>query len=99
METTFQALSDASRIRIVQLLGAGSRSVDELRQELGISQSSTSQHLKTLLGCGLVSYRKHGNFRIYSLESERLQRAMAFFDNLWDHDLDRLRSHLEERNE
>jgi len=77
---------------MIHLLGAGSRTVNELMTSLEISQSSTSQHLKVLLDAELVNFTKHGNFRIYSLREDTLKKAYHFFDGLWDRDLQRLKS-------
>lgn len=91
----FGALGDPSRLRMVQLLGNKNYTVDELKTGLGISQSSTSQHLKVLLKVGLVDFTKQGNFRVYSLQRNELQKAMQFFNSLWDDGLARMKSNLE----
>ena len=82
---------------MVTMLGKKPLSVDEIKSELGISQSSTSQHLKVLYQVGLVTFSKKGNFRIYTLRKNELQKAMHFFDHLWDEGLDRLKSKLESK--
>jgi len=94
----FGALGDQSRFAMVMLLGKKDCTVDELRKSAGISQSSTSQHLKTLLEVGLVSYTKHGNFRIYSLRKDELKKAMRFFDRFWDDGLTKMKMTLEGKN-
>lgn len=95
MATIFFALGDPNRFKAVGLLGEKSLTVDELRTKLDISQSSTSQHLKVLSEAGLVSFTKHGNFRIYSLKKNELKKAMQFFDHLWDEGLEKLKMNLE----
>ncbi len=97
--TIFWALGDPNRFKAVKLLGEKPLTVDELRLKLSISQSSTSQHLKILSEAGLVSFSKHGNFRIYSLRKEELKKAMHFFDHLWDEGLEKLKTNLESKNE
>lgn len=91
----FKALADAKRMQIVTLLGESECTVGELESKLELSQSATSQHLKLLKDAGLVSYRKHGNFRIYKLQKSKLQEAMQFFDQFWDKGLGSLKSKLE----
>lgn len=93
--SVFKVLADENRSKMVWLLGEKEQTVGELEQALGLSQSSTSQHLKILTQSGLVSFRKHGNFRIYALKKEELRAAMSFFDSLWDKGLDRLKQNLE----
>ncbi len=95
IEKTFRALSDHNRFKMVLLLGEKPSTVEELRSKLAISQSSTSQHLKILHGVGLVTYAKHGNFRIYSLRLDELKKAMQFFNHLWDEGLTKLKLSLE----
>ena len=97
IEKTFAALSDSNRLKMVMLLGTKPLTVDEIRKELKISQSSTSQHLKKLSTAGLVSSSKHGNFRIYSLRQDNLKIAMQFFDHLWDDSLAKLKQEIRRR--
>lgn len=97
IEAIYKALGDPSRVKITALLGEKDCTVDELKDGAGISQSSTSQHLKILYKADLVSYKKHGNFRIYSLQKEQLSKAMHFFDGLWEKDLQTLKTKLENK--
>ncbi len=97
VEAVFKALGDPYRMKIIALLGEKECTVEQLKEGTGISQSSTSQHLKVLHSANLVAFKKHGNFRIYSLQREQLAKAMRFFDNLWDKDLETLKSKLENK--
>lgn len=97
VETVFRALADPNRIKMVMLLGEKACTVNQLKTSVGISQSSASQHLKILLEAKLVSCSKLGNFRVYSLRSEELKRAMGYFDKLWDEGLQTLKTTLESR--
>jgi biotin operon repressor len=72
----FKALSDASRLKIVALLAAGERSVEDLAARLGLTSSTVSHHLARLSAIGLVSARAEGYFSIYRLEEGALA-AMA----------------------
>ncbi|MDN5201906.1 metalloregulator ArsR/SmtB family transcription factor [Fulvivirgaceae bacterium BMA10] len=95
VESVFRILADKNRTRMVKLLGENELTVGELERSLGLSQSATSQHLKLLNDAGLVVCRKHGNFRIYSLRKEALQKAMRYFDSLWDEGLNKMKTKLE----
>ena len=99
MDTVFKALGDPNRLKMISLLGSRDCTVDQLKSNLEISQSSASQHLKILLQAGLVTFSKHGNFRIYSLQRAELKAAMSFFDQLWDQGLAQLKSKLEDHGE
>jgi len=66
----FRALSDPTRVRILDLLRTRERSVGELVDELGGSQQNVSKHLSTLHREGIVGRRRDGNRAIYSIADE-----------------------------
>ncbi len=64
----FLALSDPTRLRIVDLLRTREEaSVRELTEALGTSQQNVSKHLATLHAEGFVSRRKQGTSSIYAI--------------------------------
>jgi ArsR family transcriptional regulator len=64
----FLALSDPTRLRIVDLLRTrGEASVRELTEALDTSQQNVSKHLATLHAQGFVSRRKQGTSSIYAI--------------------------------
>lgn len=71
----FQALSDPNRLRILEMLTSSSHPicVNGLARRLEISQSAVSQHLKVLRNAGLVTDRKEGYFRHYSVNEDRFR--------------------------
>jgi DNA-binding transcriptional ArsR family regulator len=56
----FRALAHPVRIRILELLVKGDRSVQELQEALGLEQPVVSQHLAVLRASQIVSGRKEG---------------------------------------
>src|SRR3990172_3090915 len=66
------ALSDYTRLRILERLSAGERCVCELTAALGAGQSRLSFHLKTLKDAGLVRDRRDGRWMYYSVNPEAL---------------------------
>lgn len=58
----FQALSDATRLRIVSLLAEMELSVGELAHVLALSQPRTSRHVKILVAAGLTERRREGSW-------------------------------------
>jgi DNA-binding transcriptional ArsR family regulator len=64
----FAALSDPTRLEIVELLGAGEQSAGAIGAHFPMSAPAVSQHLKTLREAGLVRVRIDGQRRIYSLD-------------------------------
>jgi rhodanese-related sulfurtransferase/predicted transcriptional regulator len=74
-----KALGNGRRAQLIDVLGQGERSVDELAAEIHQSIANTSQHLQRLLRAGLASSRRSGTRIYYSLASpavERLWRAL-----------------------
>ena len=70
-----KSLSDAKRLRIIQELREGEKSVGELARILGIKQSNTSQHLSVLRRIGIISPRKSGSTVYYGLVSPKIAEA------------------------
>lgn len=73
--TLFHALSDETRIAVLQLLRDGERCVCELQDELGAAQSRLSFHLKVLRDAGLLLHRKEGRWSYYAIATARLAEA------------------------
>jgi ArsR family transcriptional regulator, arsenate/arsenite/antimonite-responsive transcriptional repressor len=74
----FQALSDETRLQIVQMLTRGDCCVCELQDRVGSYQSRLSFHLKKLKDAGLISDRKEGRWVYYTLRPEALEEMRAF---------------------
>lgn len=70
----FQALSDPTRVHIVEMLRHGERCVCDLTDSLDAAQSRLSFHLKVLRDAGLVSDRKEGRWVYYTLRQEALEQ-------------------------
>jgi len=74
-----QALSDETRLRILNLLMAKECCVCEVMQALGISQTRASRNLKILDDAGFLSMRTDGLYTLYSL---RNKSANGFYAGL-----------------
>ena len=72
----FKTLGHPARIRILELLAEGERSVGELMPELGLEASHVSQQLAILRRAGVVDARKQGSYVIYSLRSADLAELL-----------------------
>jgi DNA-binding transcriptional ArsR family regulator len=91
--TVFEALGEPSRLRIVELLRAGPRSVGEIAEALGIRQPQASKHLRVLSESGIVAAEALARQRIYHLEPgpiEDIGRWVESFEHLWEARLDSL---------
>jgi DNA-binding transcriptional ArsR family regulator len=70
------ALADPNRILLIYAIYEQPRSVNELSEELGISQSATSRNLKVLRDRGLAYTVRQGTTIEYHLTDERLVEAL-----------------------
>lgn len=81
----FRVLAHPIRIRILEVLGTGERSVMELQQELDLDQPIVSQQLAILRGKNVVTARKLGTTVRYALSdpltTKLLSVARAIFNN------------------
>lgn len=70
----FKALSEPARLRILNALRSGEKTVSELMEETGLGQANVSKHLQMLHSRGFVERRKDGLYVHYSLASEDVFR-------------------------
>jgi DNA-binding transcriptional ArsR family regulator len=89
----FQALSDATRLAVVERLSIGPASATELARPFDMALPSFMQHLGVLERAGVTMSHKTGRTRVYQLAPEALQLASAWlleFRNHWERRLDQL---------
>lgn len=70
------ALSDPTRILMLYALSESPLNVTELTNELGVTQPTTSRHLKVLRDRGLVHTIRQGTTITYHLSDQRLIQAL-----------------------
>jgi ArsR family transcriptional regulator len=78
----FHALSDETRLQLLELLRDGEQCVCDLTGALDAAQSRLSFHLKTLKDAGLVTDRKQGRWVYYALNPEAFDGATEFLSEL-----------------
>lgn len=78
----FHALSDETRLGILEALRGGERCVCELTGTLDAAQSRLSFHLKTLREAGMVTDRREGRWVYYTLAPDALAMVQAALDEL-----------------
>ena len=96
--TTFSALAEASRLRIVELLLDGPLTVGDIADRLQLRQPQASKHLRVLLDAGLVEVHADANRRHYKLRLEPFQQLDAWLETyrgVWDERLDALDHYLQ----
>jgi ArsR family transcriptional regulator len=78
----FHALSDETRLSILERLRLGERCVCDLTDALDAAQSRLSFHLKVLKDAGLVTDRREGRWMYYTLNQDALSEVTELIEAL-----------------
>ena len=73
----FKALAHPARVRVLELLSEGERSVSDMQPIVGIETSHLSQQLGVLRRAGLLTTRKEGSSVIYAISDPQLVELLA----------------------
>lgn len=76
----FRGLSDHSRLAILETLSDGPLAVGQIVEKSGLSQSNTSNHLRCLSECGLVTSEQRGRFVYYRLSDPQIEKLLRLAD-------------------
>lgn len=76
----FKALSDETRLKIVEMLSCGELCACDILEPFNITQPTLSYHMKTLTESGLVKSRKDGSWIRYSINADKLSLVREFWD-------------------
>jgi DNA-binding transcriptional ArsR family regulator len=76
VERLFKVLGDESRLRILQSLEGGERSVSEILEQTHLPQTLASFHLRTLREAGVVASDRRGPFVFYRLADPSLPNLL-----------------------
>ena len=96
---TLAALGEPNRLRIIELLRAGPRPVNDIHSRLGLRQSQVSQHLKVLKDVGLVETEARAQQRFYRLRARPLKQLHKWLDryrHIWEERFEQLDEIVEE---
>jgi DNA-binding transcriptional ArsR family regulator len=85
------ALGDANRRAIVEILSGGGHSVQEIADQLPISRPAVSRHLRLLKQAGLAEDVAEGTRRVYHLREEGIEAVREYFAQVWDEATTRFR--------
>ncbi|MBI4904951.1 MAG: helix-turn-helix transcriptional regulator [Acidobacteria bacterium] len=77
-----KAFAHVSRLRILDTLGKGPRTVSDLQNELGVSAANVSQHLAILKSAGCISTRRDGKQIYCSLTIPEVKEACGLIRNV-----------------
>ena len=76
----FRGLGDPTRVRVLQILSEGERTVGELVELTGMFQGRLSSHLACLRWCGFVATRRSGRLVYYRIADDRVLGLLALAD-------------------
>jgi len=78
----FKALSDETRLKIIDMLSCGELCACEILEAFSITQSTLSYHMKTLVESGLVIGVRDGAWMRYTLNKEKTNAAISFLTEI-----------------
>jgi DNA-binding transcriptional ArsR family regulator len=92
----FEAIAQPTRREILRLLAAGEASAGAVASRFDVTQPAISQHLKVLKQTGLISERREGTRRLYSVRPDGLADLHSFLADVLPAGLERLKHAAEE---
>lgn len=94
-----KALSDESRIKIVNALLKGEQYVEALSEMLELKPSTISHHLKKLVEAEIVSSRKDQYYTLFTLRKDILDRSLLSFINIEEDEVQSQKNKMQAYNE
>jgi DNA-binding transcriptional ArsR family regulator len=99
LDTSFAALSDATRRGVLEQLGRADASITDLAMKFRMTLTGMKKHVGVLEQAGLVITEKVGRVRTCKLGARRLEEETAWLERyrqLWDVRFDELDNVVEE---
>src|SRR5262245_35684337 len=96
----FNAVAEPKRRQLLCVLAQGQRPVNDLVASLGWPQPQVSKHLGVLRKVGLVTERRAGRRRLYTLNGTKLKPIHEWiknFERFWQHQLERIKTRAEQK--
>lgn len=81
----FKAISDESRLKIINMLSCGQMCACDILEEFNISQSTLSYHMRILTDSGLVNVTRDGQWMRYEINNDRFETALSFLKEITSH--------------
>lgn len=78
----FRGFGDSSRLKILESLREGEKTVSAIVEQTELSQSNVSNHLSCLRDCGLVSTEQRGKYVEYRLSDPRVNDILSLGETL-----------------
>ena len=78
----FKAFCDENRLQILEMLRSGEKCACMLLDELQISQSTLSHHMKILCDSGIVTSREEGKWTHYQISRQGSEKAIELLKEI-----------------
>ncbi len=78
LETFLKVLADSTRLEIIEMLKKGESNSKTMQSALNKSQSTISQHLKTLINAGIINYNQDGNEKFYFIRDRDIHKLLLY---------------------
>jgi DNA-binding transcriptional ArsR family regulator len=92
VDTLLKTLAEPKRCEIVRLVWSEELAAADIASHFPtVTRSAISQHLGVLRRSGLVSERREGTRRMYSVNRREVARLREFLDSFWTDSLEKLR--------
>jgi ArsR family transcriptional regulator len=95
MGSPWKALSDDSRREMLLLLKKRDMIPTEIAEHFNFTLPSLSSHLRILKDADLITEKKQGKNRFYSLNRHRTLELVEFFEDMYDYNLKSLKEYVE----
>ena len=97
MGSPWKALSEDNRRQILLLLGKRDITPTEIAKQLNSSLPLVSTQLRILKDADLITEKKQGKNRLYSLNREKTLEMVQFFEEVFDYNLKSLKEYVENK--
>ena len=97
MVSTWKAVADDSRRQVLILLKDGEKTPTEMAEHFDFTLPALSTHLRILKDAGLVSERKEGQRKYYSVNKDGMSEMVDFLDIFWSDSLRNLKQYVENK--
>jgi len=98
MGSPWKALSDDNRRQIMLLLKKKDMIPSQIAEKLRFALPAVSTNLRILKDSDLITEKKQGKYRYYSLNKKTTSQLVRFFDDMYDDKLKALKEYLENNN-
>lgn len=97
LDRTLSALADPNRRSILAVVRSRPLAVGAIADAVGLSQQTTSHHLKVLREAGLAEQTRDGTRHLYAVRTDGFAAVRSYLDDFWPTKLQALKAAVESR--